>query len=111
MSTNKDAGELLAVIDKKYEWDGRGLSSKEIKEITKWENHRILVATNYLKDIGAITILRSWGNDNGLANFDIEGLTGLGIEMVQDSNKFKRTFGIEIGVPGVFKLFWSASQK
>lgn len=112
MGIKQDAGELLVFLYNKY-IENSSLKIDEIivKEATKWDAGRINRAIDYLKDTDAIKIKKFVGQTEGLINFIITDITNTGIDIIEDKVKFKRHFGIEVGVPGVFKFSWGASER
>ena len=111
MGIKKDAGELLVFMYNKYiEGDGK-IDEVIVKEATKWDAGRINRAIDYLEDIDAIKIIKFTGQTEGLRNFVITDIKKTGIDMIEDGVKFKRNFGIEVGIPGLFKFSWGASER
>lgn len=110
MGIQKDAGEILALIYKKYTDFGSSntfiLGNRDIEEETKWDKDRILRAIFYLKDsnLAGISFITTSG-------YNIYRPTPEGISIIEDKDKFKRTFNFEVGVPGLFSFSWGASER
>ena len=84
----------------------------DLREETRWEAHRINNARNYLSDHDLIKIpkiAKQSGNVAGVANYIITGLTPNGIDIIENEEKFKTTFGFEIGPPGL-KFSWKREK-
>jgi hypothetical protein len=110
MGIQKDAGELLIFIYNEYTSGNEYISDQNIIDTTKWEAGRINRAIKYLDDIGALKI-SSIGIKIGEYEFIIKGLKPLDIHMIEDKSIFKKTFGFEVGVPGLAKFSWSLAEK
>ena len=111
MGIQKDAGELLVYIYNQYTANNTWIQSKDIIEETGWEAGRINRAIDYLKDLGLIKINLYIGNTEGVYNFGIQGLTPSGIGIIENEEQFEKTFGFEIGIPGVLKFSWTRRKK
>ncbi len=105
MGIQKDAGEILLFIYEKYLQDETVRPEKLLSE-TNWDGKRIDRAIKYLKDIGAVDIILSLGNFKGIQNFIIQGLTPIGINIIENQKEFKQTFGFEVNL-GLIKFSWS----
>ncbi|MBI2579456.1 MAG: hypothetical protein HYW27_00965, partial [Candidatus Aenigmarchaeota archaeon] len=70
---------------------------------TSWERDRVERAVNYLRDRCFIQIIASYGG--GLF---INGMTPDGIDIIENEDKFKTTFGINLGV---FSISWTKEKK
>ncbi len=68
-------------IDKNERVNPRKLLDKFEQE---WEGKRIDRAIKYLRDIGAIEIILTMGNVDGVQNFIMRKLTPRGIEIVEE---------------------------
>ncbi len=113
MTIQNDAGKILLFIYDSYANDRDYVSPEKLLEITKWDGNRIDRAIQYLKDINAIDIIFNLGDVNGLRNFLLEKVTPIGIGMIENKHKFKRSFGFEVNIglnPSV-KLSWGVSEK
>jgi len=106
MGIQKDAGELLEYIYERYTKGENMIKPDGLIKETRWEAHRINNARTYLSDRDLIKIAKQSGNVEGVANYIITGLTPSGIDMIENEEKFKTTFGFEIGLPGL-KFSWT----
>ena len=106
MGIQKDAGELLGYIYERYTKGENWIKPDDLIKETRWEAHRINNARTYLSDRDLIKIAKQSGNVEGVANYTITGLTPSGIDMTENEEKFKTTFGFEIGPPGL-KFSWT----
>ena len=113
MGIQKDAGELLAYIYNRYTQDVNWTGRADIENETKWDKGRIDRAIKYLRDLNLISNIIDYLGDHKSSSpgFRIGGLTPQGIDIVEDKQKFKSTFGLEIGIPGVFKFSWKGEKK
>jgi len=107
MGIREDAGELLLFAYKKY-------IEKHLEELTNlenfqkesgWERVRILNALEYLKDKNLVHVNKFMGG-----GFIIFKVYPEGIDLVEDKQKFKNTFGFEINL-GLFKFSWKGARK
>lgn len=92
MTIQRDAGELLHYFYKEYLNDNKVEANKLIDE-TQWDGLRLDRAVRYLKDINAIKINYFLGNVKGLQNLSVDGLTPMGMQIVENKAQFKNTFG------------------
>ncbi len=97
MGIREDAGKILLFVYKKYINEEYYLNTESIIKGTKLPAKRINSAITYLKDIGAIQITLFFGKTDGVYNFEIDGLTPRGIDIVENKKKFKSIFGIREG--------------
>ena len=111
MGIKTDAGEILVFVYNEYTNDNEWITSKDIINVTKWKSGRINRAINYLRDLDVIKIILSMGNIDGVYNFGITGLTPVGIHTIENKREFKKNFGFEVGIPGLFKFSWGVSEK
>jgi len=109
MGIKQDAGEILYFMYEDYVKDRNAITPKTLLRITNWQGSRIDKAIKYLKDIGAISIVLTMGNVDGVQNFIFRGITPIGIDIIEDKQKFNKNFGFEINL-GIFKYSWGASQ-
>ncbi|MBI3033182.1 hypothetical protein HYY69_06920 [Candidatus Woesearchaeota archaeon] len=110
MTIKGDAGEILLFMYDYYVNDKGSVNPEKLLETTKWEGNRIDRAVKYLKEIGAIDIILTMGNHQGVQHFILKKITPLGINTVEDQPEFKRNFGFEVNL-GLLKLNWGASEK
>ena len=110
MSIQQDSGTLLVLLyDEKVR--GRYPEYGHMSEKTKWPQHRLTLAISYLGDKGLIKAHTMaglpWPNP-AIVTYDV---TPQGIDIVENKKDFKRTFGISVGLPGIFSLKFDATQK
>lgn len=110
MGIQKDAGEILLFIYDSYVNDRGSVNAQRLLDETQWDGKRIDRAIKYLKDMGAIDIVLTLGNVNGVQNFIMKKLTPLGINTVENQPEFKRNFGFEVNL-GLLKFSWGATEK
>ena len=102
MGIQNDAGELLVYIYKKYtEEEYLGINDSKLIEETKWDKPRIRRAINYLKE--RILIRATFFLGGG---FFVDKLYPDGIDIIEDKDKFKGTFGFTINL-GLISFSWS----
>ena len=111
MGIQKDAGELLGYIYEQYTKTIKPIKAKDIIDETKWEADRINRAILYLRDSEVIKVALPPGNIKGVYNFGIRGLTPQGIDIIENKQKFKSTFGFEIGIPGMIRFSWRGERR
>ena len=111
MGIQNDAGELLVYIYNQYIEGKNWIQAKDIINETVWEAGRINRALDYLRDLDIIKINLFMGNTGGVYNFGITGLNPSGIAIIENKEEFKSTFGIKIGIPGVFEFSWKREKK
>lgn len=97
MGIQKDAGEILLFIYEKYVKDEAVTPEKLVNE-TGWDGKRLDRAIKYLKDIGAVYMTFSFGSFKGLQNFVMQGLTPVGINIVENQKEFRHTFGFQVNL-------------
>lgn len=100
----KDAGEILIFAYKNYT-DDEETSIEEIIEETNWEEKRIKRALDYLEELYTINPRKALGG-----YYCITKLHPTGIQMIEDVEKFKTTFGFEVNL-GLFKFSVAKSEK
>ena len=104
MGIQKDAGELLTLLYKKYiedkEEDFFFLSPEDTKKETDWNMGRLIRALDYLSDREFIE----------LDTYCVRKILPDGIDTVENEDKFKTTFGFGINI-GVFNFSWSKEKK
>ncbi len=110
MTIKLDAGEILLFIYDSYVNNKPKPNAQILLDETKWEGNRIDRAVKYLKEIGAIDIVLTMGNHQGVQYFILKKITPLGINTVEDQPEFKKNFGFEVNL-GVLKFSWGASEK
>ncbi len=107
MGIQKDAGEILAFLYTKYtETHYFQINKESLLDITKWDTTRLENAVAYLEDCILVEVHRSLGG-----HFFIHKIYPNGVNIIEDKSKFKKTFNFEIGVPGLFKFSWGATEK
>ena len=81
-------------------------SQTKISEVTKLDDSEIINALNYLKKTKMIN------GDTMLSGEYIDiNITDIGIETRENKEKFKKIFGIEVGIPGIISAYWGAEEK
>lgn len=110
MTIKGDAGEILLFMYDCYVNDKGSVNPEKLLETTTWEGNRIDRAVKYLKEIGAIDIVLTMGNHQGVQHFILRKITPLGINTVEDQPEFKKNFGFEVNL-GLLKFSWGASEK
>lgn len=110
MTINEDAGKILLFIYNSYVNNQTKLNAQILLDETKWEGNRIDRAVKYLKEIGAIDIVLTIGNHQGVQHFILKKITPLGINTVEDQPEFKKNFGFEVNL-GLLKFSWGATEK
>jgi hypothetical protein len=99
MTVEQDAGKLLLFFyDEIYNNHNRCVETQDVMKNINWsDRRRIDTAFNYLMDNGWLLKAQNvGGNIEGVQRFRIRGLSPQGMEKVNDTNKFKATFGIEL---------------
>ena len=86
------------------------MMQKELLDETGLDGKRIDRAIKYLKDIGAIDIVLTCENVNGVQNFIMKKLTPYGINIIENQPEFKRNFGFTVNL-GVIAFSRGASEK
>jgi len=108
MGMQEDAGEILIFIYKKYvstEKFFHPLTDSVFSEETKWDIGRLSRAVDYLNNKGIIKLTKTLGG-----GFFVSKLYPEGIEIVENKEKSKTTFGFEINL-GLFKFSWTKEGK
>ncbi len=106
MSIQNDAGELLALFYKD-KIEGKEIKhSSDIKKETNWDWIRIINALEYLIDKNLLRgkALKSMGSTLSVEVI-VNGLTSSGIDIMENQEEFKGTFGFGINV-GLFNFSW-----
>jgi hypothetical protein len=106
MGIQKDAGELLALLYKD-KIEGKGVKqNNEIKEETGWEELRINNALEYLvgKNLIEGKPIKTMGSNLAIFVHN-KGMTSHGIDIIEDQEKFKGTFGFGINL-GLINFSW-----
>lgn len=111
MTIQKDAGNLLIFLYDEYIKKSSITKAKEIINNTKWEANRINRAIMYLRDEELVKVEFLIAYIDGVQDFWVEGLTPKGIKVIENKKEFKKNFGFEIGIPGLFKYSWGANEK
>ena len=108
MGIQKDAGELLLYFYDVYTKKGVDMEVRhhEIMDMTKWEKTRLDIAIYYLVGRNLIAGIDGFGGF-----YSVDKVLPDGIDIIENKNKFKRTFNFEVGVPGLFKFSWGASER
>jgi hypothetical protein len=108
MGIQKDAGEILALLYKD-KIKGNGVKQgKEIENETGWEKIRIHNALEYLIGKELIDGKSIKGMGSSLTIFvHNRGMTAYGIDIIEDQEKFKGTFGIGFDL-GIFNFSWQS---
>lgn len=101
MSITKDAIKVLNHMCKRQK-----PSFKDIVEGTGWKGDRVTSTLDYLHGKELI-------EGRKMLDRTYRGLkcTSSGIDEVEKGSKFKKYFGVEIGIPGVFKFKGGAKEK
>jgi len=110
MGIQKDAGELLKYIYDKYAKGSLEIATEDVITEIGWTSTRINNAIDYLGDLEVLEIEFYIGNIDGVKNFYIHGLKPKGIDLIENKNKFKTTFGFEVGIPGL-KFSWARERE
>jgi hypothetical protein len=112
MGIKKDAGELLVYVYSQYTQDVNWITRKNVETETGWDTGRINRAIEYLRDLNLTKIMFYLGSvESPSYGFGIRGLTPKGIDIIENTQTFKSTFGFEIGVPGVFSFSWQVQEQ
>jgi len=107
MGIQKDTGELLAYIYKKYTSSDAGYFSINYVDLlieTKWDGGQLFRAITYLSQRN---LIKSIGSSSIIS---IEGILPDGIDIVENTSKFKHIFGFKLDFK-VFKFSWTLKQK
>lgn len=111
MGIQKDAGELLVFVYNKKIAGERTPQINTLIETTGWERNRAENAVEYLieENLVAGDIKKMI---NGSRRFSIRGVISGATKLIEeDKKKFKRTFTFEVGIPGLFKFSWGATER
>lgn len=96
MGVQKDAGKLLRYIYDRYIIESSlSISPNDVINYTEWVAARIDKAIEYLNDSGFLKIAFIMGTTEGVKTFTIHGVTPSGIDIIENKDKFKTTFGFE----------------
>ena len=74
MTIKADAGEILLFIYECYVNNKGSVNPEKLLDTTKWDGNRIDRAVKYLKEIGAIDIVLTMGNHQGVKHFILKKL-------------------------------------
>ncbi len=98
MTVKQDAGNLLLFFyDELINKEKRIVDTQDVVDNIKWSSSRIDIAFNFLKDNGWLVIGQTGGgNIRGVQIFRVLRLSPQGIGEVEDTKKFKATFGVEV---------------
>ena len=112
MPIREDAGELLLFVYKKYveKYIAELTNLENFKKESGWDEVRIMNAVEYLKDKELINVNLYYIYPNDGRSFIIYKIYPSGIDIIEDKQKFKNTFGFEINL-GLFKFGWTRSRK
>ena len=113
MGIQEDAGKILLFIYDSYVNNKAKPNAQILLDETKWDGKRIDRAIKYLKDLGALELIFTAGQINGLQIFILNKVTPLGINIIENKPEFKRNFGFEvnIGLNPSIKINWGVSEK
>ena len=105
------AGKILNfVYNNKFE-NNKIPSVNEIFIDSSLKPHQLEMALNYCMDKNYLKISKKFGVDkNGIRNMDILGITSEGIDLVEDKEKFQRSFGIGANL-GIVNFNWSTQER
>ncbi len=108
MGIQKDAGEILLFIYQKYiEKHSITLANIEIlNKETGWEKVRIKNAVQYLGHRKLVDISHFAGG----GDFNIYGVYPNGVDIIENKQKFKNTFGFGINF-GLINFSWNGARK
>jgi len=109
MKIQKDSGEILVYLYNKYvSRTPFFVTHEELLNGTKWDKFRLERAVKYLDEKGLIKVTFFLGKT---VSFDITKLYPDAIDIVEDNKKFEKSFGFEVGIPGIFKFSWKTTEK
>jgi hypothetical protein len=110
MGVQNDAGELLLFFYDELIKNGKNsVTTKDVSKATKWVDNRIKAAFSYLNDLNVFYSYLGSGLGSGLditENFDVTRLLPKGIKIVENQQKFKNEFGLEVNLASL-KFSWS----
>ncbi len=101
MGIQKDSGELLIFAYKNYKKTGDYIYEEDFIKESGWDPIRAHNAMNYLRDTGMLKVE---------AGFAIQRVYPEGIDIIENKEKFKHTFGFAINL-GIFKFSWERKKK
>jgi hypothetical protein len=105
MGIQKDAGELMVFAHQRYiEDDTRPVESEELIKETGWDIQRLRRAVTYLADMGLIEL------DLTFTGFAVLKPYPPGIDIVENQNKFKSTFGFTVNL-ALVSFSWTVEKK
>ena len=104
MGIQKDAGELL-VYCYEEQLKGNSTDSSEFKSVSGWDITRALNAVRYLSDKGLIQ-----GQISDQGYFFVSRLLPQGIDIIENKNEFKNTFGFTVNL-GVVSFSWGTKKE
>ncbi len=108
MGIQKDAGEILALLYKD-KIESKGVKQgDEIQKETEWEKIRIENALEYLVGKGLVDgkPIKTMGS-NLVIFVHNKGITSDGIDVIEDQEKFRGTFGFGFNL-GIFNFSWKS---
>lgn len=107
MGIQEDAGELLLFLYQEFMKPNiRSVSKDSLERETGWEEHRLIKSVEYLTESGYIRT--HWDRRR---DFHISRLYPLAINTIEDESRFKDSFCIEVGLPGIFKFSWKREER
>ncbi len=112
MSIQKDAGELLILFYNNKVSGKEHLQQRNIEEITQWDKDKITFALEYLirKDLLDGEVKKTLGSSK-TAFILLRDINPEGIDIVEDDNKFQKSFNFSVGIPGIFSFSWGARER
>ncbi len=100
MAIREDAGRLLKYIYDQYVGGNEDIGSQLVYDhFVDWGDERagrINRAIDYLRDLYTIKITLFIGNYNDVYNFQITGLTDVGVTIIEEEGEFRTKFGIDL---------------
>ena len=86
MTIKEDSGQILIFIYDSYVNNKAKPNAQILLDETKWDGKRIDRAIKYLKDLGALELIFTAGQINGLQIFILKRVTPLGINLTSPHN-------------------------
>jgi hypothetical protein len=112
MGIQKDAGEILIYIYNKLVSGAEMPQEIELKEITKWDDNRVKMSTQYLINKNLVRGKEHYGLGSIRVRFiSLNDITPSGVDIIENTEKFAKEFNFTVGIPGVFSYSWGAKQK
>jgi len=88
MTIEEDANVVLDFMFKEYLlFNKRTTTRGLLDQFSDWDGRRLDRAVKYLRDIYAIEVIHTFGNENGLQNFILKKITPSGIQMAESRVK------------------------